>query len=293
MSFNWVCSVPSQTFMSVIISNKCKSFKGLMNTGIGGCNGFPSFLPKEVSLIKDPYARALARRIQRLPVQLEFEDSRSCIMSSCVKPLKENEANPVVLLHCFDSSCLEWRCALPLLENAGLETWAIDVLGWGFSDLVGPSLGASVAIDFALHYPEAVKKLVLINASVYAEGNGILSKLPNTIAYAGASLLKCLPLRLYANMIAFSNISLSTTLDWTNVSYYFGQITSQIKKVKQKTLVICGEQDQIISYKETLRLHCELPNSNMRLIPESGHLPHVEKPASVAELIREFVQGDI
>ncbi|KAF4376012.1 hypothetical protein G4B88_029376 [Cannabis sativa] len=282
MSFNWVCSVPSQTFMSVIISNKCKSFKGLMNNGIGGCNGFPSFLPKEASLIKDPYARALARRIQRLPVQLEFEDSRSCIMSSCVKPLKENEANPVVLLHCFDSSCLEWRCALPLLENAGLETWAIDIWNTYIKRpmiLVGPSLGASVAIDFALHYPEAVKKLVLINASVYAEGNGILSKLPNTIAYAGASLLKCLPLRLYANMIAFSNISLSTTLDWTNV--------------KQKTLVICGEQDQIISYKETLRLHCELPNSNMRLIPESGHLPHVEKPASVAELIREFVQGDI
>ncbi|KAF4385584.1 hypothetical protein F8388_010140 [Cannabis sativa] len=297
MSFNWVCSVPSQTFMSVIISNKCKSFKGLMNNGIGGCNGFPSFLPKEASLIKDPYARALARRIQRLPVQLEFEDSRSCIMSSCVKPLKENEANPVVLLHCFDSSCLEWRCALPLLENAGLETWAIDIWNTYIKRpmiLVGPSLGASVAIDFALHYPEAVKKLVLINASVYAEGNGILSKLPNTIAYAGASLLKCLPLRLYANMIAFSNISLSTTLDWTNDRNI---VTMEIRLtsygVKQKTLVICGEQDQIISYKETLRLHCELPNSNMRLIPESGHLPHVEKPASVAELIREFVQGDI
>lgn len=35
------------------------------------------------------------------------------------------------------SSCLEWRCTYPLLEEAGLEVWAIDVLGWGFSDL-GP-----------------------------------------------------------------------------------------------------------------------------------------------------------
>lgn len=33
------------------------------------------------------------------------------------------------------SSCLEWRCAYPLLEEAGLEAWAVDVLGWGFSDL--------------------------------------------------------------------------------------------------------------------------------------------------------------
>lgn len=33
------------------------------------------------------------------------------------------------------SSCLEWRSTYPLLEDAGLETWAIDILGWGFSDL--------------------------------------------------------------------------------------------------------------------------------------------------------------
>lgn len=33
------------------------------------------------------------------------------------------------------SSCLEWRYTYPLLEEAGLEAWAVDVLGWGFSDL--------------------------------------------------------------------------------------------------------------------------------------------------------------
>lgn len=35
----------------------------------------------------------------------------------------------------MSSSCLEWRSAYPLLEKAGLEAWAIDILGWGFSDL--------------------------------------------------------------------------------------------------------------------------------------------------------------
>jgi len=41
------------------------------------------------------------------------------------------------LVCCFalHSSCLEWRCTYPLLEEAGLEAWAVDVLGWGFSDL--------------------------------------------------------------------------------------------------------------------------------------------------------------
>ena len=34
------------------------------------CGRFPAFLPKEVHEIKDPFARTLAQRIQRLPVQV-------------------------------------------------------------------------------------------------------------------------------------------------------------------------------------------------------------------------------
>ncbi|GAU47542.1 hypothetical protein TSUD_94470 [Trifolium subterraneum] len=244
---------------------------------------FPSFLPKDVNRIKDPFARTLASRIQRLPVSVSF--SENPIMSSCVKPLMQNKANPVVLLHGFDSSCLEWRYTYPLLEEAGLETWAFDILGWGFSDLeklpscdvvskrehfyqfwksyikkpmilVGPSLGSAVAIDFAINYPEAVEKLVLIDASVYAEGTGNLATLPKAVAYAGVYLLKSIPLRVYANYLSFTNISFSTSLDWTN------------------------------------QLHCELPDAIIRQIPDCGHLPHVERPDSVVKLMVEFVQKD-
>ncbi|CAL5369813.1 unnamed protein product [Camellia sinensis] len=304
----------------------------------GGGAGFPSFLPKEVHKIKDPFARTLAQRIQRLPVQIEF--SESCIMSSCVKPIRQCESNPVVLLHCFDSSCLEWRCTYPLLEEAGLEVWAVDVLGWGFSDLeplppcnaatkryhlyqlwkthikrpmilVGPSLGGAVAIDFAVNYPEAVEKLVLINASVYAEGTGLLTKLPTIMAYAvQVSLLKSVPLRLYAKFLVFGYIPFTTSLDWTNVgrlhcllpwwedatvNYILSggyNVVAQIKQVKHKALIIGGECDNIVCSKLVMRLHCELPNSIMRQIPDCGHLPHVEKPNAIAKLITDFAQRD-
>ncbi|KAK9277435.1 hypothetical protein L1049_006978 [Liquidambar formosana] len=255
---------------------------------------FPPFLPKEVEKIKDLHARQLATRVERLPVQVSF--SESCIMSSCVKPLIQSNTSPVVLLHGFDSSCLEWRYTYPLLEEAGFETWAVDILGWGFSDLerlpscdvaskrdhfyqlwksyikkpmmlVGPSLGAAVAIDFAVSYPEAVDKLVLIDASVYVEGTGNLMKLPRAVAYAGVSLLKSIPLRLYANFLAFNGISFSTSLDWVNVGRLHCllpwwedatvdfmisggyNVSSHIKQVQQKTLIIWGEDDQIISNK--------------------------------------------
>ncbi|XP_043706991.1 uncharacterized hydrolase YugF isoform X2 [Telopea speciosissima] len=317
-------------------SRKCRSSRG----GFGvWADGFPSFLPKEVEEIKDPFARKLAKRIERLPLQVGM--SEKCIMSSCVKPLLETEKNPVVLLHGFDSSCLEWRYAYPLLEEAGLETWAVDILGWGFSDLerlpscdvghvaskrnhlcqfwrsyikkpmilVGPSLGAAVAIDFAVNHSEAVKQLVLIDASVYTKGTGDQTKLPRIVSYAGVSLLKSIPLRMYATLLCFNNISFTTSLDWTKVGRLHCllpwwkdatvgfmntggyDVISLIEQVKQETLIIWGEDDQIISSKLAVRLQCELPNAIVRQIPDCGHIPHVEKPDPVAKLIVDFIRG--
>ncbi|KAH0969262.1 hypothetical protein GBA52_028884 [Prunus armeniaca] len=84
--------------------------------------GFPSFLPKEVEKIKDPYAQNLGSKDERLP--------RTVLKSYIRRPMI----------------------------------------------LVGPSLGASVAIDFAVHHPIAVK------------GTGDLAKLPKFLAYAGVGV---------------------------------------------------------------------------------------------------------
>ncbi|XP_052172000.1 uncharacterized protein LOC127787949 isoform X3 [Diospyros lotus] len=275
---------------------------------------FPSFLPAQVHDIKDPFARKLAARIERLPVQF--------------------------VTYLFFSSCLEWRYTLPLLEEAGLETWAVDILGWGFLDLegelplcdvaakrdhlyqfwksyirrpmqlVGPSLGAAVAIDFAFHHSEAVEKLVLIDASVYSEGTGNMKTLPKVVAYAGVYLLKSIPLRFYATYLAFNGLPFNTCLDWTNVgrlhcllpwweeaSVAFMNsggynVISLIEKVKQKTLIVWGEDDPIISNKVAMKLQHELPNATVLQVPDCGHIPHVEKPSIAAKLIAEFCRDD-
>lgn len=40
------------------------------------------------------------------------------------------------------------------------------------------------------------------------------------------------------------------------------------------------------------RLQHELQDATIHQIPDCGHLPHVEKPYSVAKLIADFTQGD-
>ncbi|KAL5123383.1 2-hydroxy-6-oxononadienedioate/2-hydroxy-6-oxononatrienedioate hydrolase [Glycine soja] len=302
MNMVFSLSIGSSAALPLRCTSKLTSFR----VASADADGFPSFLPRELHTIQDPFARKFALRIQRLPVPVRF--SENPIMSSCVKPLVQTKETPVVLLHGFDSSCLEWRYVLPLLEESGIETWAIDILGWGFSDLgklppcdvvskrdhfyqfwksyirrpiilVGPSLGSAVAVDFAVNYPEAVEKLVLIGASVYSEGTGKLATLPRAVAYAGVGRLHC-----------FLPWWDDATVDFMTSGGY--NVSPLIGKVKQKTLIIWGENDRIISNKFAVRLHCELPDAIIRQIPNCGHLPHLERPDSTIKLIVEFVQRE-
>ena len=40
---------------------------------------------------------------------------------------------PIVLLHGFDGSLLEFRRLVPELEAANMHTFAVDLAGWGFT----------------------------------------------------------------------------------------------------------------------------------------------------------------
>jgi pimeloyl-ACP methyl ester carboxylesterase len=160
---------------------------------------FPSFLPYGVNLLQDNTSIALAKSIKR--EQISTPLSRNAIATSYVC---QGEGAPILLLHGFDSSVLEFRALLPLLAKTN-QTWALDLLGFGFTErlleidynpstikthlyafwktlinrpvvLVGTSMGGGTAIDFTVSYPHAVEKLVLIN-SVGFSGDFPLGKL--------------------------------------------------------------------------------------------------------------------
>lgn len=106
---------------------------------------------------------------------------------------------PVVLLHGFLGSVIDWTNTFPALTEAGYRVIAYDRPPFGLSDkrtelnyslqamtdltaalldelgidktvIIGHSAGGSVAADFALRYPERVEKLVLIAGAVGING---------------------------------------------------------------------------------------------------------------------------
>lgn len=191
-------------------------------------------IPAEVSEFVEAAAIEMAKRVEVVEVSVEGREKN--VMTSLVQSNKvENgEYHPYVLLHGFDSSCLEYRRLFPKLEENGAEVYALDLLGWGFTDglddgigdyspeakcahmyawwkqnvnrpivLAGASLGGAAAIEFASRHPEAVARLVLIDAQGFIDGIGPMGMLPTPIAKAGVDILKTRWLRSGANKMAY------------------------------------------------------------------------------------------
>lgn len=150
---------------------------------------FPDYLPPEVISLTESTSIALAKEIKIASISTPL--SKADIATTYIQQGKGE--TPILLLHGFDSSLLEFRRLIPFLAPKQ-STWALDLLGFGFSQrnldillnpenikihlyhfwktlikqpviLVGASMGGAAAIDFTLTYPEAVAKLVLLDSA--------------------------------------------------------------------------------------------------------------------------------
>ena len=162
---------------------------------------FPAFLPAAAAHLTETTSIDLAMRIQQRSILVENVEIETSIVQNPLPNLPQASPSnaPIVLLHGFDSSVFEFRRLIPALEEKSQRVWAVDLLGFGFTDrsvvqqfdpaaikahlyafwkicigqpmvLVGASMGGAAAIDFALTYPEAVKQLVLLDAAGFAKG---------------------------------------------------------------------------------------------------------------------------
>ncbi|MEC4985391.1 MAG: alpha/beta hydrolase [Oscillatoria sp. PMC 1068.18] len=163
---------------------------------------FPSFLPNSVKQLKDSSAVNLAQKIKQSLISTPLHPQP--IATAYLQQGKSKTAKPILLLHGFDSSLLEYRHLIPHLAQKN-PTWAIDLLGFGFTErisglkyqpetirthlhcfwkslinqpviIIGASMGGAVAIDFTIAHPEAVAKLILID-SIGFQGSFPLGKL--------------------------------------------------------------------------------------------------------------------
>jgi pimeloyl-ACP methyl ester carboxylesterase len=195
---------------------------------------FPNFLPKAVGQLTESASIALAQSIQTAAIATPLINQP--VTTTYVK--QGSGGTPILLIHGFDSSVLEFRRLLPLLSEDN-ETWAVDLLGFGFTDrlsgipysptaikthlyyfwkslinqpviLVGASMGGATAIDLALTYPEVVKKLVLIDSAGLANGSPLSKLMFPPLDYLATQFLSNLKVRDRVSRMGYKNQSLAS-----------------------------------------------------------------------------------
>lgn len=291
---------------------------------------FADFLPEIVKQLTESTSISLVQSIEQVAIATPL--SNDPITTTFVRG--GSSGIPILLLHGFDSSILEFRRLLPLLavEN---ESWAVDLLGFGFTDrvagipfspsaikthlyyswkrliqepviLVGASMGGAAAIDFTLTYPEAVKKLVLIDSAGLAAGSVMSKYMFSPLDRLASEFLRHPRIRNSISRAAYKNRSLAS-IDaqlcaalhlempfWDQALIAFtksggySSFKNKLDQIKQPTLILWGKEDRILRIGDAYKFKDAIAHSKLIWIQDCGHVPHLEQPQITAQHILDF-----
>ena len=177
--------------------------------------------------------------------------------------------------------------------------------------IAGNSLGGSIAWNQALAYPNKVKQLVLINSGGYPKKNekgNIGFKLAST-PVVGDVLLKFTPRGIirksvedvYSDKAKVNEVLVqryfdlllregnrNATLDIFKQRIIFGS-SERIKNIKTPTLIIWGEDDQLIDVSNAYLFEKDIQNSQLVILPKTGHVPMEENPLAFLAALKKFI----
>ena len=162
----------------------------------------------------------------------------------------------------------------------------VDYLGDNIdksSTLIGWSLGATVSALVAIKYPEKVKKLILVGFSPKFKDENLGSP-PKFVKAFMLSLKKDFENTIYnfrktSCNNEFKNIALPEKSGAIKILNEFINLdlTKEISKIKQETVLIHGKNDKIVNYKASIFANKTIKNSKL-ILTEFNHCPFLENP---------------
>jgi pimeloyl-ACP methyl ester carboxylesterase len=194
----------------------------------------------------------------------------------------------------------------------------LDALGLERTALVGNSLGGLVALHFALSDPARVSALGLVASAGLGRAVTYALRLPTLPGYGemavawgktplGAaqrawsrvSLLFAHPERVPAEWITeqtrlaqlpgFMEATISALRTCVDLGGQREVLVNQLPRLQMPTLVIWGERDRVFPYSQGQKAVSCLRQGFLELIPDCGHLAHVERPHRFAAILGEFL----
>jgi len=249
------------------------------------------------------------------------------------------DADPVVLIHGWGACAYTFRFALEALAAGGRRALAFDLRGHGLSDkptrwhddmtapmlddlrglmdachlaradLVGHSLGGSIALRFALAYPSRVRRLVLVapvgltRVPIHTIGRLLTPPITERFArYLPPRWVTAFLLRgAYGDPRRVTDRVIDEYWAPSQFSEYFiavrrllGRFTweplapRELARVRPRTLVMLGGADRLIRGGEDAA-HV-IPDVSVVCVKGAGHLGIEECPGDFNEIIARFLE---
>lgn len=200
-----------------------------------------------------------------------------------------------ILVHGLGQTALSWEKTTKFLSDTdniqSLDLWTLlndkDVTyanlylrfsdfcntAVGKVDLCGLSLGAILALNFALDNPEKIQSLVLIGAQY---------KMPKGLLKFQNAIFKFVPKKMFEKMGIAKKDVITLTNSMTNLDF-----SHKLKNISCATLIVCGEKDNANS-KAAKILSEQIPDAQFCSIKDAGHEVNLEAPQKLAIILNAF-----
>ncbi len=241
----------------------------------------------------------------------------------------------VIFVHGVGGALLDWEKVLPYFARR-YHTIALDQPGFGKSEkrmdyhysignnakvllalmdakgipkayIVGNSMGGEVAAYFAIHYPERVDKLVLVDAAgalnlpdlpFIPELIWLLAKPIDSLSNRSGSNDPHTsdPERVQPNIaqaIYNSDEWWACREAWRDEVYdiFRLDLKPELKKISAATLEIWGSNDPLLKAYSKWYFWEQIPGSELLIIPGGDHTPQLSQPRAFESAVDGFLQG--
>jgi pimeloyl-ACP methyl ester carboxylesterase len=159
--------------------------------------------------------------------------------------------------------------------------------------LVGHSMGGAIAIEYALHHSD-LKGLVLVGTGARLRvDQGLMAKIMQDYHSASKSLAKmsvspsCSQVLVDRIVREILRVRAQVTYGDFDACNVFDRM-NDVERIVTRTLIVCGEDDQLTPPTYSRYLHQKMRNSELHIIAGAGHSVMLEKHREFNMVLEAF-----